>query len=1081
MKKNILRALIISVIAILSVFVLTSCIDDFGRPADYVEVEKLTIDSANVYLSPSGVTSTYQLNVHILPENASNVKLDYYVPSEYMPYLRVSEQGLLSATGQVTPEGVRIPVKVTSTTNKNAYLTVNVTVEYVAVSEINFDPKSVTLLLSENYQMEPIFVPYHAQDGRTVSYRSLNEEVATVSSSGLVHPVKAGTTRILCESSTASGKTITGRLEVHVVYAPGRYRLEVSDSNPQYNQVLGDFKAIHFSLMSLDPNSDPDIRIQWYVDSKRVVELGLDSRQYEHIPNVNSRTSYRIKVVIDPSKETPYDGRQVLESELITIYGRFQGFDLTYGNLETDLQYSYRYGDEATFVLTEGQSSVVAYNWYLKRKNSATDGVFIARTEAQDRNLTRRLNIEGDFTLTAKAVDAEGREGTSKDFDFTVTRFIAGDTLVVKPVLTDNGTPPETYNYFLTRCDENGEVSGDPTAIGYSSHGEIFNYTVNQSGNYIITANATLNGVVATVPVNTDGKVTEKEFTYKSEIFRFFPSDEADNKYDNDIVKKGVALDKFGVNNEVSVTDISISGIYDGEYKVLLRWNAPLGAEDITVEIKKGDEVIVINGGAGFGNRSFVFPTETVTLNDEFSVRIKADGGLFSHPYYYGIKEEEGKEEFYFAAVHSSAYPYLEAVDGVTTRYIVDMRELGELLKYVTDYTPTDKDSIVTRTESIDGVMSKVMKFDVKFGFDLAEADNYFDGVVPEGYPQELTAAYKAIVGAQSVFCATGKYGFEISALDDGGYSVTVIIPDDRQTTAVETAERNVYVSPSYSKTPYLYSEIHEIDSRKQKTVGTSEQLFGAVAAGYRPAFTDDGTRNLYNKAVGVINSILDGGMTEREKVLAIYDYLVLNVTYDYSTAENIETNGLYNSAAYRLEGVFDYNRAVCDGISKAFVLLCAIEGIRSERITGTVDGKPHAWNKVCVDGNYYVVDCTAGIFLSDGKQVIDHKYFLISDEEYFNTATRKEYGKNPVCLENGGYYDGIINGSPVTVTNREELAALLGNFGTGAAPVVLEIKFDVNYVDGKEAGEAEITAAYSGTAQIEIVYLGENRFAVII
>lgn len=1038
--KKLLRPILLSICLSVALLFAAACTDTFGRPDDYVEVERLTVEKADVYLSPSGETSTYAVKVNILPENATNRKLDYYVPSEYLQYVRVSSDGVVSATGQATPEGVVIPVKISSTTNKSAYVTVNVVVEYVAVKEIDFAPNKVTVLYNgEGFQANPVFSPSHAQDGRAVSYRSLNEEIATVTSTGFVQPIKAGHTYILCEGTTSAGKTVTGRLAVEVVYNAGRYKLEVSDSNPQYNQVLGEFKAINFNLMSLDPHSDPDIRIQWYVDSKRVTDIGLAARQYEHTPNVESRTSYRIKVVIDSN----FDAQQVLYSELITIYGRFNGFDLDYENLKTNLSYSYRYGDEATFVLTEGQSSVVAYNWYLKKKKDLLDGVYVGTTFAADRNFTARLNVEGDFTLTAKGVDSEGRTATTKDFDFSVTRFVAGDTLVINPVLLDYGTPPETYNYFIVRCDENGLPESDSVAIGHSSEGEAFNYQINAPGYYILTANATLNGTVATVKKTVDGKETEVEFSYTSDVIKVYSANIADATHDNDLLKEKT---KFSAVNERLVKDVVISGIYDGEYKAMLSWDAPLGVEDYTVEIKKGDEVTIINNGAGFGNNCFVIPSEIAGLNDRFSVRVKADGGLFSYPYYYNMPAIEGYEQYYYGKIAQDKYSYLKPVDGTTTRYLRNMDELGRLLRFVTGYTPSNIDEISYHTESIDGVMTGIIRFNIYADFDLGDARNYYDGGIPEGLDEEYIGIYGAMVGAQNVYCTAGVYGYSFAKTNDGGYEITVTSAIFGSAPSVPS-EKSGIVSANYSLNPYGNKDVHEIDNRQPKSVSNSEQLFFAVANGFRPSFASDGVRILYNKALNVVNSVIGEGMSDYEKALAFFDYLTINVKYDSELAA-LANNGdasYYEGAGYKLEGVFDYGLAVCDGISKAYVLLCAIEGIRCERITGKTDGAAHAWNKVCIDGKYYVVDCTNGAFRQDGASAgyPDYGYFMLSDDDYKNLwYSVTEYGKNPVCDGRVVYYDGSINGCALTVRTAEELESIINSYGV-LATTVLSIRFE--------------------------------------
>lgn len=1080
MKKFIIGFLTL-VLAIVGVITLTACADSFGRPSDYVEVERLTVDKASVYLSPSGETSSYQLNVNVLPENATNQKLNYYIPSEYMQYLRVTSSGLLSATGQTVPENTIIPVTVTSTTNKKASLIVSVTIEYVAVREIEFNPNKIELLYNgEGYKATPTFTPYHAQDGRAVSYRSLNDKVATVDSTGYVTPVSAGGTYILCESTTASGRKITGRLEVAVVYTEGRYRLEVSDSNPQYNQVLGNFKAINFNLMSLDPHSDPDVRILWFVDDKRVESLGLDARQYEHIPNVESRTSYRIKVEITSNYEGIDKAPKVLYSELITIYAKFQGFGLNYDNLNSALGSSYRYGERVTFTLTEGQSSVVGYKWYLKRKTDAREGKLIAYTPASDRNLTRTINVEGDYTLTAKGVDSEGKTVTSKEFDFSATKFSVGDTVVAEPYLFEYGAPPETYNYFLAECDADGEVIGEAQSIGHSSNGEKFFYTINNAGLYKIIANATLNGVPATVTETTDGKENEVEFVYSSELIKVCGLNEGHVDFEDGLVSN----DELGENYKEKlnlVDDVTITGLYDGkDYRVLITWDAPLGVEDYTVEIKKGESTVLYNDGDDFGNRYFLVPAEDLTLNDSFRVRIKADGSLYSKTYYYNVTGEETRS---YARINPAYYSYLVPVNGVTTRYLRSMEELGALLSFISDYSP-NADGIVSGLETIDEIRYKSFRFNAIADFDFAQADDYFDGTVPEEIAESVKGIYKAVLGAQNAYCVTGIYKYLFGTTSDGGYSITMLIPDENGLKEDTAATVSGYVSSAYSDTPYgnNYGS-HAIDARKSKEVSTSEQLYKAVADGYKPYFTADSVRVLYEKALRVVDSIIGEEMTDGEKAAAFFDYLTVNVTYDSDLANLTLGDGkdFYYYPGFRLEGVFDNNKAVCDGISKAFVLLCGIEGIKCERVVGKVDGAAHAWNKVLINDSYYIVDCTNGVTVQDGVNMPNRRYFLISDEtyaSYFDSVT--ETGKKRPCDADYNAYEKInVNGNSATINSVEEFETLIKSFDKVAAKTVISVKSSVDS-DALAEYAANLSLS-SGNTITKIISLSQSGEVVII
>ncbi|MDR2635140.1 MAG: Ig-like domain-containing protein [Clostridiales bacterium] len=198
--------------------------------------------------------------------------------------------------------------------------------------------------------------------------------------------------------------------------------------------------------------------------------------------------------------------------------------------------------------------------------------------------------------------------------------------------------------------------------------------------------------------------------------------------------------------------------------------------------------------------------------------------------------------------------------------------------------------------------------------------------------------------------------------------------------------------------------------------VTNSNMLYLAVQSGYRPQFNGDengdALQALYDDAVKVAKTIISDGMSDFEKVLAIYDWLIYCVEYDYKTAD-YDDSTWYIENCFFLEGVFNtVNRlAVCDGKSKAFVLLCAMENITSVRVIGTASSSVgnrgnHAWNKVLLDADpydddavkrWYAVDTTWGDRMittggGKGSEFLLHSYFLISDGELSQTHTELTY-----------------------------------------------------------------------------------------
>ena len=188
--------------------------------------------------------------------------------------------------------------------------------------------------------------------------------------------------------------------------------------------------------------------------------------------------------------------------------------------------------------------------------------------------------------------------------------------------------------------------------------------------------------------------------------------------------------------------------------------------------------------------------------------------------------------------------------------------------------------------------------------------------------------------------------------------------------------------------------------------VNDSEQLYYVLEHGYRPIIKNSNTAltSLYNKMRNVLKTIINDEMTDYDKALAIYEWMVMNVTYDRVALQLSNNPNVTNFHSFYLEGVFDDGLAVCDGISKAYACLCNMEGIPAIRVTGT-GLQNHAWNKICIHNNWYVVDATSGgTIISDSYEVLTHRFFMITDENY--SSLYQEDGKYYPEFHALGEYD---------------------------------------------------------------------------
>jgi hypothetical protein len=197
--------------------------------------------------------------------------------------------------------------------------------------------------------------------------------------------------------------------------------------------------------------------------------------------------------------------------------------------------------------------------------------------------------------------------------------------------------------------------------------------------------------------------------------------------------------------------------------------------------------------------------------------------------------------------------------------------------------------------------------------------------------------------------------------------------------------------------------------------VKTTEQLYYVLERGVKPIVEEETNAYIvYEKVKEVLREIISDDMNDVQKVKAIHDWLVMNVVYDADLLDLLNTKpatvSKYNG--FYLEGVFLDNKAVCEGISKAFTVMCNVEGIPCVSVEGKQTKNPrgvgHAWNKVFVDDEWYIVDATGdGIIINDKYEVLSYEKFLISEvdfkDEYTETNTQ-----NIKCVTEYNIYENM-------------------------------------------------------------------------
>lgn len=424
---------------------------------------------------------------------------------------------------------------------------------------------------------------------------------------------------------------------------------------------------------------------------------------------------------------------------------------------------------------------------------------------------------------------------------------------------------------------------------------------------------------------------------------------------------------------------------------------------------------------------------ETVTFTATLSPA-KAD--VESVKWYVNDKYYSTGKTFSFKPTNRGEYKVTAEINKITkTKTIVYLSENDEAWYYAShfhDYGGYAQNRYITSKEELKNLILFVLENKI------AEIKFYAGYATPETVKNDVSdvrdcVEESGIIPGYSLETSGNEFTIKFRFFaDEAGLIETVNSPEFDAPDGFMDAVQNTYSKPHYDnvkKTRNFY-----IDSVKETmSVSTSNMLYKAVAWGYKPVFMGSQAENLkqiYDNAKDALSYIVSDEMSEYEKVHAIYDYIIYNVRYDHDCANaedkyvsgNLSLNEKMKYYGYYLEGIFldkFYKKdmhAVCDGKSKAFVLMCGIEGIAAVRISGKAssDGKNfggHAWNKVLLDLNgtgdkeWYFVDTTWGDVGDDSKEFLSHAYFLLSDDEVKNTHVENPGHDYPKAEGKFDYY----------------------------------------------------------------------------
>lgn len=195
-------------------------------------------------------------------------------------------------------------------------------------------------------------------------------------------------------------------------------------------------------------------------------------------------------------------------------------------------------------------------------------------------------------------------------------------------------------------------------------------------------------------------------------------------------------------------------------------------------------------------------------------------------------------------------------------------------------------------------------------------------------------------------------------------------------------------------------------------------------------------------------NEIITDDMSDFEKEVAINTYLCENARYDDEALENAEKYSFtqvdeefYDS--FTAYGILVDGVGVCASYSAAFKLLSDAAGLDGIVVTGYLEGSvPHAWNKVKIEDDWYIVDAT-----NNDNELIDNALLNLSDSAAYGTLvegdsfvigeSRYDYMANEDIME---YYHATDRYFP-----QEEIADQLAGQLISDGQAVLRTDYDID------------------------------------
>lgn len=290
------------------------------------EVPEKQIEKINVKIDKTTINKgeTIKLNVEILPEEAKNHEVIY--SSNNNNVAQVDGSGNITGikSGKAT-----ITVKAKE---NNVSSSVNITV-YTPVSDVILQEDEIYLQKEEEITIKPIIFPADASN-KNISFKSLDTNVVTVTSNGLIKAIEEGTTTI--EVKTEEGK-ITKQVKITVLGQLEDADIEFSEELKINNNIISGWNTKKLSVSDIKEKITTKFDIEIYNSRGKKLEenetIGTGSK-IRFLENGKVKMEYKIVIYGDLNGDGKINSIDllVLQRHILEIE-QLQGPFLLAGNI----------------------------------------------------------------------------------------------------------------------------------------------------------------------------------------------------------------------------------------------------------------------------------------------------------------------------------------------------------------------------------------------------------------------------------------------------------------------------------------------------------------------------------------------------------------------------------------------------------------------------------------------------------------------------------------------------------------------------------------------------------------------------